>query len=368
MSKHSIREAVALVWQELDAISGLPTYAFTSAERARRIDNARGQLVGLSAALSSLSTQPAQAAPTGPIVTHLNMDPNASPETIEAVKDVVRAAYSYKPDEQPEKGLTRSEAQQLIQNMRQRCQAGQCDYAIAHPVQPSQAMMSTDYEALYELLCKGGEALGKCLGQGLLLGYHDAAGRNEKELWIGLRPCSTKESFIAECTRLRLEWVAPLPSQTEGMEIDHNHPEWQCSNHLTLEELKAGAWRDPISFEDAEKVADTPAVHEAIQNFSHDPSGDNGTEMVRTILEHGAALSLPRQKGDVEKDTLRLNWLDEVNQRSNKYNGTVYGWRYDINHNRAQLSDHHIPALSVREAIDQAMQKSADPSPSNSNP
>mgnify|MGYP003531273139 CR=1 FL=1 len=35
----------------------------------------------------------------GPVVAHLNMDPNASPETIEAVKDMVHAAYSYKPSQ-----------------------------------------------------------------------------------------------------------------------------------------------------------------------------------------------------------------------------------------------------------------------------
>ena len=35
----------------------------------------------------------------GPVVAHLNMDPNASPETIEAVKDVVQKAYSYKPSQ-----------------------------------------------------------------------------------------------------------------------------------------------------------------------------------------------------------------------------------------------------------------------------
>lgn len=35
--------------------------------------------------------------PTAPVVTHLNMDPEASPETKEAVGEVVKAAYAYKP-------------------------------------------------------------------------------------------------------------------------------------------------------------------------------------------------------------------------------------------------------------------------------
>lgn len=39
----------------------------------------------------------AGSAKPGPVVTHLNMDPNASPETAEAVKDMIQAAYKYKP-------------------------------------------------------------------------------------------------------------------------------------------------------------------------------------------------------------------------------------------------------------------------------
>ncbi len=35
----------------------------------------------------------------GPVVAHLSMDPNASLETIEAVKDLVQKAYSYKPSQ-----------------------------------------------------------------------------------------------------------------------------------------------------------------------------------------------------------------------------------------------------------------------------
>jgi hypothetical protein len=57
-------------------------------------------------------------------------------------------------------------------------------------------------------------------------------------------------------------------------------------------------------------------------------------------------------------DTRRLNWLDEVNQRTNQRTGTVYGWRFDINHNRAALTDHNLPAVMVRQAIDEAMKVS----------
>jgi len=55
---------------------------------------------------------------------------------------------------------------------------------------------------------------------------------------------------------------------------------------------------------------------------------------------------------ELEEDKERLDWLDAVNLRMNERNGSVYGWKYDINHNRASLTDHNLPALTIREAID----------------
>jgi len=52
------------------------------------------------------------------------------------------------------------------------------------------------------------------------------------------------------------------------------------------------------------------------------------------------------------EDTARLDWLDQVNTRTNDRVGTSYGWKFDINHNRAALTDHNLPALHVRAAID----------------
>lgn len=60
----------------------------------------------------------------------------------------------------------------------------------------------------------------------------------------------------------------------------------------------------------------------------------------------------------VKADTDRLDWLDGVNKRANGRNGTTYGWKYDINHNRAALTDNNFPALSVRAAIDAARTRS----------
>lgn len=60
--------------------------------------------------------------------------------------------------------------------------------------------------------------------------------------------------------------------------------------------------------------------------------------------------------GTVEKDAARLDWLDEVNRKTNVHYGTQYGWKFDINHNRAALTDHNWPARTVRQAIDAAIE------------
>lgn len=58
--------------------------------------------------------------------------------------------------------------------------------------------------------------------------------------------------------------------------------------------------------------------------------------------------------GAWREDKARLDWLDGVNAGTNRRNGTRYGWKFDINHNRAALADCHHPPLSVREALDSA--------------
>lgn len=58
---------------------------------------------------------------------------------------------------------------------------------------------------------------------------------------------------------------------------------------------------------------------------------------------------------ELEADAARLDLLDEINRKINQDHGTEYGWRFDVNHNRAQVSltDCNLPALTVRAAIDQ---------------
>lgn len=75
------------------------------------------------------------------------------------------------------------------------------------------------------------------------------------------------------------------------------------------------------------------------------------------VSEREAGNEMVKRCEQLLEDAARLNWLDDVNSRTNERNGTKYGWRFDINHNRAALTDHNYPALPVREAIDAARHK-----------
>ncbi len=95
-----------------------------------------------------------------------------------------------------------------------------------------------------------------------------------------------------------------------------------------------------------------------------DPEGVVSRSAVRhAMLEAADRIeSLERQLAERDaqaKDAERLDWLDEVNRKTNERNGTRYGWKFDINHNRAALMDHNWPAKSIREAIDAAMSGTA---------
>lgn len=52
------------------------------------------------------------------------------------------------------------------------------------------------------------------------------------------------------------------------------------------------------------------------------------------------------------EDAKRLDKLDAWNEHLNAKNGTFYGWSADVNHNRISLSDSNLPAVDVRDAID----------------
>jgi hypothetical protein len=83
---------------------------------------------------------------------------------------------------------------------------------------------------------------------------------------------------------------------------------------------------------------------------------DLGYEVQRLRDELAAAQAELRT---LREDRDRLDWLEGVTARTNARNFTTYGWRYDINHNRASLTDCNLPALSIRAAIDAASQGEA---------
>lgn len=75
----------------------------------------------------------------------------------------------------------------------------------------------------------------------------------------------------------------------------------------------------------------------------------------RKMLEQSLGTVRELKSLSRNSDAARLDWLDAVTARTNQQNETTYGWKFEINHNRAALKDNNIPALSVREAIDAAM-------------
>lgn len=78
-------------------------------------------------------------------------------------------------------------------------------------------------------------------------------------------------------------------------------------------------------------------------------TGQDSNQLAQFLRRTAAELD------ELRADKERLDWLDSVNGTINEFNKTVYGWRLEINHNRAALTDHNLPALSVRKAIDEAV-------------
>ncbi|ODM79105.1 hypothetical protein A6452_28845 [Bradyrhizobium elkanii] len=93
----------------------------------------------------------------------------------------------------------------------------------------------------------------------------------------------------------------------------------------------------------------------ASEGYSDNTSFDDVWANVRAERDRLKALVAA---DPVKADTDRLDWLDRVNERANQRNGSRYGWKFDINHNRAALTDCNSPALSVRVAIDAARSRS----------
>lgn len=49
---------------------------------------------------------------------------------------------------------------------------------------------------------------------------------------------------------------------------------------------------EPVAWKDAETIANMANVHDALKDFSYDPTDTNGILLVRTIIEHSPSLSV----------------------------------------------------------------------------
>lgn len=107
------------------------------------------------------------------------------------------------------------------------------------------------------------------------------------------------------------------------------------------------------------EAADCPIHAEQPQEPTRDPWLKPG-QWIAPYVTTAATPSEPapiraaEEATGLREDAERLDWLDRVNAETNARYGTVYGWKFDLNHNRAALTDHNLPALSVRAAIDAA--------------
>jgi hypothetical protein len=105
----------------------------------------------------------------------------------------------------------------------------------------------------------------------------------------------------------------------------------------------------------ARKIACESFVTQSLARLLEQAIEEIAARELAPLLAENARLRAAIEKEPNRKDTERLDWLDGVNQKANGRNGTRYGWKFDINHNRAALTDCNCPALSIREAIDAAM-------------
>jgi len=112
------------------------------------------------------------------------------------------------------------------------------------------------------------------------------------------------------------------------------------------------AMRRIASLEDGErKSAMWLAEAKRAEGYSDNTSFDEVWANVRAERDRLRALVAA---DPAKADTDRLDWLDAVNHRQNVRTGSNYGWKFDLNHNRAALTDNNAPGLSIRAAIDSA--------------
>ena len=155
--------------------------------------------------------------------------------------------------------------------------------------QPAQTMMSTDYEALYEVLCSGGHAHGFVDGEKHLPAFVWSDG----ELWKlayrgGYTQGSLKETLVDQCQRLCLQWVAPLPSQTEGLDKEAIERQTMIDVELAYPDPMLESFNGPRSLEWWKEECEKASIR---RNAAYP-----------LLLRE--RLSLPRQKGEVDMETV----------------------------------------------------------------
>ncbi|UIF90936.1 hypothetical protein [Cupriavidus sp. UYPR2.512] len=154
-------------------------------------------------------------------------------------------------------------------------------------------------------------------------------------------------------------WIAD--SNPESPYVRAMSPETTLALIACIREQDAALKRQAASARlgmDAAKAA--AAVYYRLGAQALDEAGRLAAQTSFAELEsqRSANAILTAENERLSKDAERLDWLDQVNRATNERNDTTYGWRFDINHNRAALMDHNLPALSVRQAIDAAKEVS----------
>jgi hypothetical protein len=124
----------------------------------------------------------------------------------------------------------------------------------------------------------------------------------------------------------------------------HDEKDWDRDKLSLIEHIAQRASNEPSA---GAQVLARIVWSEFCQPGSLDDREAAVAKLIQGFIDARAA-----QPPAVNEDAARLDYLDSLNQRLNAQQGSSYGWRLDINHNRVSLTDMHVPALTVREAID----------------
>lgn len=89
-----------------------------------------------------------------------------------------------------------------------------------------------------------------------------------------------------------------------------------------------------------------------------DMSPEQINEVFQNLHDENKAYAEEIKK--LRKDARRLNYLDACNAEFNKKMGSNYGWKVDWNCNRIAVVDTGFAGVSVRQAIDEFIERRGD--------